>query len=104
MFAGDVDSDVEGDGARPSSRPNFVVDTRVLGKPDQFDGDLAKWPDWSFVMSSYVHCVSAELGGLLRFAGDHPDPIPMARLPPANQQYSNQLFHMLVLLCRGDKS
>ena len=45
MFAGDGESDVEGDGPRPPSRPNFVVDTRVLGKPDQFDGDLAKWPD-----------------------------------------------------------
>ena len=25
-----------------------VVDTRVIGKPDQFDGDPMKYADWSF--------------------------------------------------------
>ena len=30
-----------------------VVDTRVIGKPDQFDGD----PDWSFKLRSYLGVV-----------------------------------------------
>ena len=31
-----------------------VVDTRVIDKPDQFDGDPMKYGDWSFKLGSYL--------------------------------------------------
>ena len=34
-----------------------VVDTRVIGKPDQFDGDPMKCADWSFKLRSYFGAV-----------------------------------------------
>ena len=34
-----------------------VVDTRVIGKPDQFDGDPMKYADWSFKLRSYLGAV-----------------------------------------------
>ena len=34
-----------------------VVDTRVIGKPDQFDGDPMKYADWSFKLRSYFGAV-----------------------------------------------
>ena len=35
-----------------------VVDTRVIGKPDQFDGDPMKYMDWSFKLRSYFGAVN----------------------------------------------
>ena len=34
-----------------------VVDTRVIGKPDQFDGGPMKYADWSFKPRSYFGAV-----------------------------------------------
>ena len=34
-----------------------VVDTRVIGKPDQSDGDLMKYADWSLKLRSYLRAV-----------------------------------------------
>ena len=34
-----------------------VVDTRVIGKPDQFDGDPMKYANWSFKLRSYLGAV-----------------------------------------------
>ena len=34
-----------------------VVDTRVIGKPDQFDEDPMKYADWSFKLRSYLGAV-----------------------------------------------
>ena len=32
-----------------------VIDTRVLGKPGNFEGDHAAWRDWSFIFLGYVY-------------------------------------------------
>ena len=34
-----------------------VVDTREIGKPDQFDGDLMKFADWSVKLRSFLGAV-----------------------------------------------
>ena len=41
-----------------------LVDTRLLGKPESFDGG-AGWKDWSVVFRSYASACSAPLGSLL---------------------------------------
>ena len=34
-----------------------VVDTRMIGRPDQFDGDPMKYVNWSFKLRSYLGAV-----------------------------------------------
>ena len=34
-----------------------VVDTRVIGRPDEFDGDRMKYADWLFKLRSYFGAV-----------------------------------------------
>ena len=34
-----------------------LVDTRVIGKPDQFNGESQKFPDWSFKLRAYMGAV-----------------------------------------------
>ena len=43
--------------ARSARAEAGVVDTRVIGKPDQFDGDPIKYADWSFKLRSFLGAV-----------------------------------------------
>ena len=45
-----------------------LVDTRILGKPDTFHGDQAKWKDWSTVMRTYCAVVNPMLATLMKEA------------------------------------
>ena len=47
--------------------PTSVFDTRVLGKPDCFDGS-SRWKDWSIVFRSYASACSPSLGVLMERA------------------------------------
>ena len=44
--------------AKPAASTS-LVDTRILGKPDQFHGDSTKYPDWSFKLKSYMGAVDS---------------------------------------------
>ena len=81
-------------------RSQPILDTRVLGKPESFDGSVEKWGDWAFVFRSCVHCVSADLGTLLHEAEGQTEQIPAEMLSPVARQLGTQLCHMLVLLCK----
>ena len=37
------------------------VDTRVLGRPDKWDGSEKAWPNWSFVMKAYAGAIDQAL-------------------------------------------
>lgn len=43
----------------------MTVDTRQIGKPEQFKSDPAAYSDWSFVFKAYMACISANYIGLL---------------------------------------
>ena len=42
-----------GGGAHPPLAPLKGVDTKVLGKPINFDGSNDRWPVWSVVLRAY---------------------------------------------------
>ena len=41
-------------GASGGGPHGFGIDTRMLGRPDTFDGSESKWSDWSTVMKAYA--------------------------------------------------
>ena len=44
-------------GRRPGIAAGQVVDTRVLGRPDKWDGSEKAWPKWSFVIKAYAGAI-----------------------------------------------
>jgi hypothetical protein len=71
-----------------SSSFNPIVDTRTLGKPEIFKSDPSEYCDWSFVLKSYLACISPDYIDLLdRIAGD--------------RKLSTQLCYILVMLVKG---
>ena len=48
-------------GGRPATSVGHVVDTRVLGRPDKWDGSENAWPTWSFVMKAHAGATDREL-------------------------------------------
>ena len=85
-------------GAR-AQRP--MVDTRVLGKPGEFHGESDKWADWSFVLKGYCGALSGDLQQEMKEAAESESSIPMASMSEYGKSLSRQLYHILVMLCRG---
>ena len=84
----------------PRDESTNLVDTRLLGKPEFFDGSTG-WKDWSFVFRSYACACSAQLGSLLERSERSAGPMLNATLTPAEVSCSTQLYYMLVMLCKG---
>ena len=57
-----------------------LVDTRGIGKPPVFPGDMAKWPAWSFKMENFVASVYQEGRNALHWAATQEDPILQAEV------------------------
>ena len=76
-----------------------VVDSRLLGKPDHFDGS-AHWRDWSVVFRSYASAVNSRLGQLIAAAEQSTTPVLTAAMASPDSEWSQQLYHMLVMLCK----
>ena len=65
-------------GASSGGPHGFGIDTRMLGRPDTFDGSESKWGDWSTVMKAYAALCNASLVTTMplscaRVAGIHGD-------------------------------
>ena len=76
-----------------------LVDTRLLGNPESFDGG-AGWKDWIIVFRSYSSACSAPLGLLLERAERSADQVLNATLTQAEASCSTQLCCVLVMLCK----
>jgi hypothetical protein len=76
-----------------------VVDLRLLGKPDHFDGS-AHWRDWSVAFRSYASAVNGRLGQLMTTAERSTTPVLTAASGSPDSEWSQQLYHMLVMLCK----
>ena len=48
-------------GGRPGTAAGQVVDTRVLGRPDKWDGSEKAWTNWSFVMKAHAGAIDQAL-------------------------------------------
>ena len=80
---------------------NQLVDTRLIGKPQSYDGDPTKLADWSLVMKSYMSALNPAYQDV--FLNIEASQVPMrnANLDPENSALSTQLYYVLVMLCAG---
>ena len=79
-----------------------VVDTRVIGKPDQFDGDPMKYADWSFKLRSYLGAVDQRYQQELTTTEASSTPRLHATLSREESALSTQMYYILVMTnCRS---
>jgi len=91
-----------GGGAAPR-RQGFGVDTRMLGRPDVFIGEDARWPDWSTVVRAYSSVCNDKLAVAMPLAETSANqPVNANITDPDTQAASTQLYFMLVLVTRGE--
>ena len=76
-----------------------LVDVRLLGKPESFDGGVG-WKDWSVVFRSNACACSAPLGLLMERTERSAGPILNATLTQSEASCSRQLYYILVMLCK----
>ena len=88
-------------GKSGSTREHGLVDTRILGKPDQFAGDGMKYPDWSFKLKSYMGAVDVRYQALMLSCENSTVPVLNAIMSGEEAQLSTQLFYVLVMLTSG---
>ena len=78
-----------------------VVDTRVIGKPDQFDGDPMKYADWSFTSRSYLGAVDQQYQQELATTEASSTPRLNANLDGEKSALSTQMYYILVMTIAG---
>ena len=78
-----------------------VVDTRVIGKPDQFDGDPMKYADWSFKLRSYLGAVDQRYQDELTKTEASSTPRLNANLGSEESALSTQMYYILVMTTAG---
>eukprot|EP00971_Amphidinium_carterae_P079698 1577180-Amphidinium_carterae.1 len=81
----------------PLHRPP-VIDTKLLGKPEQFAGN--NWKDWSVVMRSYAAVSVPLLRSLMEQAHYSEDDLRNVVLSDEQAAASAQLSYMLIMVCR----
>ena len=78
-----------------------VVETRVIGKPDQFDGDPMKYADWSFKLRSYLGAVDQRYQEELTKIEASSTPRLNANLASEESALSTQMYYILVMTTAG---
>ena len=78
-----------------------VVDTRVIGKPDQFKGDPMKYADWSFNLRSYLGAVDQRYQEELMKTESSSTPRLNANLWSEESALSTQMYYILVMTTAG---
>ena len=78
-----------------------VVDTRVIGKPDQIDGDPMKYTDWSFKLRSYLGAVDQQYQQELTTTETSSTPRLNATLGSEESALSTQMYNILVMTTAG---
>ena len=92
----------QANGPARAAPPNGLgVDTRLLGKPPNFDGAEAKWTDWSVVTRAYCAITHPQLGALMAQLEDTAADIPLGGLDGTNADACRQLYYILLVLCQS---
>ena len=77
-----------------------VIDTRTLGKLENFSGKAVDWSDWSFKATSWFALLQMEDGqspiAVLDAARDNPDVLEQGTFTVPVQNFSTVLFNVLV--------
>ena len=90
-----------GQGGSSSFRSDQIVDTRTLGKPEQFKGDQKDYADWSFVFKSYMSCVSTKFIQLFERIESSRVPLFNRMLDENDKALSTQMYYVLAMLVKG---
>ena len=77
------------------------IDTRLLGKPDKFDGQDSCWRDWKFITTAFLQAALPDIRALLLMAEETTDNVRNAALTAPQQGLSVQLHYMLALLTKN---
>ena len=81
--------------------PKSSIDTRTLGKPDNFNGEAGKWSDWKTVMTAYCSVLSERLGQLMQSLEEGTvSNLRRATLSGQDPALSSQLYYILVMITR----
>ena len=78
-----------------------VVDTRVIGKPDQFDGDPMKYANWSFKLRSSLGAVDQRYRQELATTEASSTPRLNATLGSEESGLSTQMYYIPVMTIAG---
>ena len=91
-------------GASSGGGPHgFGIDTRMLGRPDTFDGSESKWGDWSTVMKAYAALCNASLVSAMPASEVEAQEKRNSDLrDQLDVEASVALYYMLVLLTRNE--
>ena len=79
-------------GASSSSMAG-CLDTRLLGKPDRFDGQESCWRDWKFITKAYIEAAVPDIRTLVIKAEETTDDVRNVVLIAAEQALSAQVFN-----------
>ena len=74
---------------------------KLLGRPEAFAGDDAKWQSWAFTMRSYLAALGLVTQAQLDAVEAWGKPIPIGALPIPFRRKSSILFYLLVACLRG---
>lgn len=86
--------------ATPKPRSG-TVDTRVLGKPEKFDGEETKWKEWRFATRAYLAAAVEGVEPGLTIDENSTQSVLNANMSQDEARMSCQLHFALVLLCTG---
>ena len=81
-------------------RQASYVDTRLLNKPNTYDGKLEDWPTWSFDVRTYLSAVTPDMLDLMRRREVSDG--ELQNLSPDDVAMNGQLYYVLVSLTKGD--
>ncbi|CAK0840427.1 unnamed protein product, partial [Prorocentrum cordatum] len=85
----------------PPQETNILIDTRVLGKPNDFNGEPGTWRGWSTIFRAYASACEPALKDAMDRAEHADTPVLNATLPDDQVRLSSQLYYMLVMLNKG---
>ena len=94
-----VQQQAQGSGAQPERAQ--MIDTRMLNRPETFDGVTVKWKDWPIVFRAYMGAAVPALVELMRAAEASTAPMINAALEMPAVGPSHQLYFVLVVTCKG---
>ena len=79
-----------------------AIDTRALGRPEQFSGEEQRWTEWRTVFRAFCSVLNGRLGELMDAIEDgRSRGLTRTGLVGEDGALAAQLYYLLVLLCRG---
>ena len=79
-----------------------MVDMRLLGKPDKWDGTDSRWKDWRFVTRAYLIAAIPAATEILNKSEDLTDKVAVVDwTEEENKSACKQIYYILVLLTSG---